>query len=366
MKYLKPIDGDVLFTTGDGYEKDGSLYVAVSLTAAPGQKIAINCTPTTENGGVYTATVRLDGYRNALEAVVEETGETETIYVYWFKNAYKTYRVAVDDVIRCFENIYLHQEEYTSIFQDPYLALYRDLHEAYGTYVHMHLFYETDDGHFNLSMFPDKYKEEFRANGDWLKFTFHSRVEHPNSPYKHASYELVWQEGKQVEAEILRFAGHEVMSNITSQHFADSNLQATRAFRNLGFKCMDGYFIFDKNGDPAVSYYLDKAQTQHAFDRDFWVDNKEDIIFVKDDIVIDTVPLAEIPAYMEEISVAENHCFHYVLVHEQYFYEDYPRYEPDYRERVFATVDWCHRHGYRPVKMSDVIFEDQLATLPNG
>ena len=123
---------------------------------------------------------------------------------------------------------------------------------------------------------------------------------------------------------------------------------------------------FDENGETYVSYYLNKEQTAHAATRDFWVDNSEDIIFVKDDIVIDTVPLAEIPAYMEEISVAENHCFHYVLVHEQYFYEDYPRYEPDYRERVFATVDWCHRHGYRPVKMSDVIFEDQLATLPNG
>ena len=64
-----------------------------------------------------------------------------------------------------------------------------------------------------------------------------------------------------------------------------------------------------------------------------------------------------IPAFMEEISAAENHCFHYVIVHEQYFYEDYERYEPDYRERVFATVDWCHRHGYRPVTMTSIINE---------
>lgn len=357
MQFIKPIDGDVLFSTADGQKKDGSLYVSVSLTADPGKTVTVNCIPTTEEDGVYTATVRLDGYRNALEARMEETGEIETIYVYWFKNAYKTYRLAVDDVIRCFENIYLHQNEYTSIFQDPYLALFRELHDAYGVPVHMHVFYETNDGHFNLSMFPDKYKAEFQANGDWLKFTFHSRVEYPRSPYKHATYELTYREGKQVEAEIERIAGREVMSAITSQHFGDSNLQATRAFRNLGFKCMDGYFIFDKNGDPAVSYYLDKAQTQHAANRDFWMDTKEDMLFVKDDIVIDTVPLADIPAFMEEISVAENHCFHYLIVHEQYFYEDYERYEPDYRERVFATVDWCHRHGYRPVTMTSIINE---------
>jgi len=357
MKFLHPIDGDVLFSTADGEEKGGSLYVSVSLTVEPGKTVSVNCVPATENDGVYTATVRLDGYRNALEARIEETGETETIYVYWFKNAYKTYRLAVDDVIRCFENIYLHQEEYTSIFQDPYLAIFRDLHDAYGVPVHMHVFYETNDGHFNLSMFPDKYKAEFQANGDWLKFTFHSRVEYPRSPYKHATYELTYREGKQVEAEIERFAGREVMSAITSQHFGDSNLQATRAFRNLGFRCVDGYFIFDKNGDPSVSYYLNKEQTLHAATRDFWIDTKEDIIFVKDDIIIDTVPLAEIPAFMESISNAQNHCFHYVLVHEQYFYEDYERYEPDYRERVFAAVDWCHRHGYRPVTMTSIISE---------
>ena len=360
MEFLKPIDGDVLFSQADGEVKDGSLYTKVSLRAMPGATVTINSVSASEETGIYTATVRLDGYRNALEARIEETGETQTIYVYWFKTGYKTYRLAVDDVIRCFENITQHQQEYTSIFQDPYLKIFKDLHDTYGTYVHMHLFYETNDGHYNLSMFPDKYKEEFKANGHWLKFTFHSRKEYPRSPYKNADYDLVYREGKQVEAEILRFAGPEVMSNITSQHFADSNLQATRAFRNLGFRVIDGYFIFDKNGDPCVSYYLNKEQTRHAFDRDFWVDNKEDIIFVKDDIVIDTVPLAEIPAYMENISNAENHCFHYVLIHEQYFYEDYARYEPDYRERVFATVDWCVKHGYRNATLTEVAFEQPL------
>ena len=175
MKFLKPVDGDVLFTTADGYEKDGSLYTTVTLTSTPGCAVAVNGVYAAEEDGIYTVTVRLDGYRNALEARNEETGEKTTIYVYWFKNGYKTYRMAVDDVIRCFENIYLHQEEYTSIFQDPYLAIFRDLHDAYGVPVHMHVFYETNDGHFNLSMFPDKYKAEFQANGHWLKFTFHSR-----------------------------------------------------------------------------------------------------------------------------------------------------------------------------------------------
>ena len=190
MKFLKPIDGDVLFTTADGFEEKGSLMTTVTLSAAPGCTVTVNGFAAREENGVYTAQVRLDWYRNALEARVEETGETETAYIYWFRNGYKTYRLGVDDVIRCLENIYLHQEEYTSIFQDPVLALFRRLHETYGTYVHMHLFYETDDGRFNLSMFPDKYKPEFQANGHWLKFTFHSLKDKPDSPSKYATYEI--------------------------------------------------------------------------------------------------------------------------------------------------------------------------------
>lgn len=359
MKFLKPIDGDVLFSVADGTVQGDGLLTKITVEAPSCKKITINGVPATEENGVYTAEIYIDGYRNAIEALDTESGELQTIYIYWFRNGYKTYRLGVDDVIWCFENIYKHQDEYTSIFDDPFLRIYKDLHDQYGTYVHMHIYYENDDGSFQLPMFPDKYKAEFQANGDWLKFTFHSRKDKPNSPYKHASYEQVMKEGKEVEREILRFAGKEVMSNITSQHFADSNLHATRAFRNLGFRCIDGYFIFDKNGDPAVSYYLDKEQTTHAHSRDFWVDNKEDIIFVKDDIIINEVDLDKIDAYMEDISAAEDHCFHYLLIHEQYFYEHYCRYEPDYRERIFATVDWCHRHGYRPETLTNVALEER-------
>lgn len=360
MKFLKPIDGDVLFCVADGTVDDRGLHTTVCVAAEPGRKLQINGVAAEEKAGGYFAEVLLDSYRNAIEAVDTETGEQIAMYVYWFRNGYKTYRLGVDDVIRCLENIYRNQDVYTSIFDDPFLRIYKELHEQYGTYVHMHIYYENDDGSFNLTMFPEKYKREFQANGKWLKFTFHAKADKPDSPYKYASYQQVMEEGRQVEREIVRFAGREVFSDVTSQHWADSNLPATRAFRNLGFRCIDGYFIFDENGDPAVSYYLNKEQAAHAASRDFWMDNRENILFVKDDIIINDVELQDIPGFMEKISAAEDHCFHYLLIHEQYFYEDYIRYEPDYRERIFAAVDWCHTNGYRPVTISEIAFEPHL------
>ena len=90
------------------------------------------------------------------------------------------------------------------------------------------------------------------------------------------------------------------------------------------------------------------------------IDNKKNIIFVKDYIVIKEVELDKIDDYMEDISNKENHCFHYLLIHEQYFYPHYFNYEPDYRERVFAAVDFCHRNGYRPATLTSVALEPRF------
>ena len=314
LEFMKPINGDVLFETADGELCDGFLYTKVFVKGESGRTLLINGVNAEETEtGVYCARVGLDTYRNTIEAKCVETGEMVKMVVFWFRGGYKTYRVGVDDVIWCFENIYNHQDEYESIFDDPFLALYRDLHNQYGCHVHMHVYYETVDKKFNLSMFPDKYKSEFQANSNWLRFTFHSRCDFPDSPYKNASYEQVVSEGRMVERELVRFAGAEVMDNVTSQHWADSGIYGTRGFRALGFKVLDGYFWFDNEGNPRIAYYLNKEQTAHAHSRDFWVDTDEDIIFVKDDIVLNEYTPDEIDAYLDELKETDAHSFMYLL-----------------------------------------------------
>lgn len=360
LRFVKPIDGDVLFECADGTEKDGVLYAQVHVQGPANCHIAINSVAAEERtAGEYYATIPLDAYRNGVNAVCEETCDSVTMHIYWFRGGYKTYRVGVDDVIWCLENIYNHQNEYASIFDDPYLSMYRDLHAQYGSHVHMHIYYQTVDGKFNLSMFPDKYKEEFHRNSNWLRFSFHALADLPDSPYKQATYEQVMREGRMVEREILRFAGPEVMDAVTSQHWADSALPGTRAFRDLGFKVLDAYFIFDSDGNPRISYYLNAEQAGHAASRDFWVDNEEDIIFVKDDIILNdgTYSLADIDAVLNARAEAEDHAFMYLLIHEQYFYPHYEAYEPDYRDRLFRGVQWCEEHGYRSSWISDFAFD---------
>ena len=353
-----PLDGDVLFEELDGKKQGDVLQISAILRATPHQTVCVNGVAATEQEpGCYRAELSLNGYRTELVAGCAQTGERCAISVFWFRGGYRTYRVGVDDVILCLQNIYLHQNEYRSLFDDPFLAMYRDLHDTYGTHVHMHVYYQTVDGSFDLSMFPDKYKAEFKANANWLRFTFHSLADLPDRPYRNAPYEQVMREGKMVEREILRFAGPEVMDRVTSQHWADSALPGTRAFRDLGFSVLDGYFLFDEQGNPDISYYLNAEQARHAATRDFWVDTKESIIFVKDDIILNSHRPQRIRERLEKQLQQKDRAFIYLLIHEQYFYKDYQHYLPDYRERLFAGVAFCEEHGYRSSWISDFAFE---------
>lgn len=359
LRFLSPIDGDVLFEELDGVLEDGMLNVPLTLAAGSNATITVNGLPAVETKpGVYSVRLPIRTYRTELCAFCHETAEKQKITVFWFKGGYRTYRIGVDDVIMSLRNIYEHREEYDSIFDDPFFAMYRELHDTYGTHTHMHIYYETVDKRFNLSMFPDKYKQEFAQNAHWLRLSFHANADLPDSPYKHASYEEVMADGRRVEKEILRFAGAEVMDRVTSQHWADSALPGTRAFRDLGFSLIDAYFLIDENGVPAVSYYLNAEQTRHAQTRDFWVDTTENIIFVKDDIILNEHTPEEVTAYLDGYISRPDRAFMYLLIHEQYFYPDYPLYLADYKERLFAGVKWCVEHGYRPSLLSDFAFGD--------
>ena len=43
-----------------------------------------------------------------------------------------------------------------------------------------------------------------------------------------------------------------------------------------------------------------------------------------------------------------------VMIHEQYFYDDYVRYLPDFAERVLGPCRYLWEHGYRGAQIADV------------
>ena len=374
LRFLFPIDGDCV-NRYDGAVNGSTLHLPVTVTAPQGSNVTVNGIRAEEaSPGTYRVTLPLLGYRNALLAEDHTCNTACRITVFRMPmHDEKHFRISSDDNIRFLQE--LNDGDYASIFDHPYLAVYKKAHDLFGAKVHLNLFYEFDDraracfsdapAYFNLSMMTDRFKEEFRRNSDWLKLAFHSNSEFPDAPYRSATAQKITEDCIRVLREIIRFAGEECISNSTTVHWGEANPECVRALRALGFRSLTGYFVLRKNGVPSVSYYAPPTLVEHVDTRDFWVDTEEDMIFGKIDRVLNTGPLDSIMADIAAVTEDPHRGgFVSVMIHEQYFYKGYKNYLPDFESRVLNPVRYLFEHGYTSTHVSDAVAEPSLRVHP--
>ena len=353
IRFLFPIDGDCI-NVYDGKEIAGGIRIPVSIEAPIGHSIEVNGVYARYENGTYRAYADVLDKKATLTARDLTDGTDCSITVLRLPNAVGGYRLSSDDNIIFLWDITEHKDEYTSIFENPYLAIYKKAHDLYGAKVHLNLFYEFDDEarsyfsderpYFNLSMMTDKFREEFRANADWLKFTFHAKSEFPPKPYKYADAETVRRDCEKIHAEICRFAGEEVISECTTVHFGEANEEGARALRALGYRAMTGYFI---PADCPVAYYAPEKLIEYVHDRDFWYDTATDILFGRIDLVVNLNTHAQNLQIIDEIMASPTRGgFVSIMIHEQYFHKDYCNHLPDFEARVIEACEKLAKNGY--------------------
>lgn len=352
LNFIAPIEGDVLHAF-DGVFMEGKLKITVKIAAPEDAEIAVNGVPAVRADEHFEAQVILEGYENRLEAVDGVSGEKTAIHVFLLQDFAGHYRLSIDDNIWFLRDIQQNKEHYHSLFDNPYLGFLRQVHAEYGTKIHLNLFYQTDG--FNLSDFTDQYKNEWKANADWLRLSFHALQEFPDMPYVHAGYDEVKRDCDLIMHEIRRFAGQEVMHSVTTIHWGEATVEGSRAMRDAGYVGQVGYFNVDDNL-PSASYYLTAPQRRHLKKRFVWRDTAEDITFVRASIVIDTKKLEEIKPHLDSHEKS-GHKPPYLdlLVHEQYFYPFYFNYQPDFRDKILTAVRWAKENGYKPQFLSESI-----------
>ena len=232
----------------------------------------------------------------------------------------------IDDNIRAFRAIAKGGVE--SIFVHPYFAMLRRLHEAFALKVQLNMFYAFEG--FSLSEMPDRYKAEFKENADWLKLSFHSKDE-TRRPYEASGYEEVFGDCAAVQSEILRFAGKESLAKTTTIHFCMLTEDGVRAMKDCGAIGLLG--LYGVRGAERVSYSIrDRAAGDRL--RDGEILSMGGMHHAGIDIVLNNFDadgiLSQLPALRARESVR-------VMIHEQYFYEDYERYQPDFEEKLYKT-----------------------------
>lgn len=246
----------------------------------------------------------------------------------------KAFCFTVDDNIRCLKEI--TESHYVSIFEHPYLGMYKRLHEKYGLKIQLNLFYETEG--FSLSDMTDRYKDEWKAESDWLKLSFHSRIENLH-PYKNSGYDEVFTDCGKVQREIVRFASAASLGKTTTVHYCLATKEGLRALKENGVVGLLG--LYGTKDKPRDSYQNtidegDKIRRGETVRRD-------GVSYAGIDIILNLFSKEEILSQINELKGRE---LVKIMIHEQYFYSDYPWYQPDFEEKVGAAFELLRENGF--------------------
>ena len=256
----------------------------------------------------------------------------------------KRFFFTVDDNIRCFRDLTI--ERYESIFEHPYLSMYRRLHERFDLKVQLNLFYEAEG--FSLAEMTDRYKEEWRACADWLKLSFHSRAELPRRPYENADYGEVYADCAAVHREILRFAREESLAKTTTLHFCAATESGVRALSALGVKGLLG--LYGADTAPRVSY--NNTAAEGALLRRGEIVSRDGMSYAGIDVVLNAHEREE---NLSLLMPLVDRALVKVMIHEQYFYPDYERYQSDFEEKLAAVFAFLSEHGFKSAFFEELL-----------
>ena len=255
----------------------------------------------------------------------------------------KFFCFTVDDNIRFFKEI--TERGYGSIFEHPYLAMYKRLHERFDLKVQLNLFYRCDG--FDLSMMSDAYKNEWAENADWLKMSFHSELENVR-PYENSGYDEVKRDCENVHNEILRFAGEASLAKTTTVHYCATTREGLRALKDCGVDGLLG--LFGNDLSPRTSYGLSNEIADKIRLGEFVPD--DGIAFAGIDIVLNSFSEQLI---LEQLDGLLERNIIKVMIHEQYFYPDYFNYQPDFEKKLTAIFLRLYEEGYQSSFFENII-----------
>ena len=185
-------------------------------------------------------------------------------------NYVKFAHLSFDDVRFCMEDITNNATSYHSLFDNSFFTMLRNLHDTYGTVVSLYLFTT------EIGTFTDKFKDEFKANSDWLKFGLHLEGYAGNYSATTAS---------NAKADYDRFTNGIVRITGTTEsidkcprlsNFA-GNLESCLAMRDANGGCVGFLSAYDDR----QSYYLSTEDSAYVFKHGRLVDYTNHLTFYR-------------------------------------------------------------------------------------
>jgi len=255
----------------------------------------------------------------------------------------KTFCFTVDDNIRFLKEI--TESNCKSIFDHPYLAMYKRLHDEFNLKVQLNLFYRMEG--FALSAMSSAYRSEWKENADWLKLSFHSQYENVK-PYAFSGYRELYDDCKAVNDQVIRFASSSALAKTTTIHYCLTTAEGLSALADNNVKGLLG--LFGNQRAARTSYGIEEEYALQI--RNGRMVSQNGIVFAPIDIVLNMFTREVILDLLSELSHRESI---WVMIHEQYFYADYQAYQPDFEEKLRASFGFLTERGYESRFFEDLI-----------
>ena len=338
-----------------GIETDEYLEIQVQGIADPQAEVKVNGERASRHDRNFCASVRLTEKINEIKVTADSYYGIEalTLTVVWDKKSFKRYNFFFDDCVFFLHSLASNRPK--SIFDEMFLGRLKQIHDKYGTFFTLNLFYHDDHHDFSISEMPEDYKAEFQANSDWLKMSFHAKSEFPDRPYQHADAAKLAADFDEVYNEICRFAGKECFIAPTVIHWGMTNPENFSVLKARGTKALGGGFIglATHIGEEHtiqvtdIGYHYEKEVACYIRDSHIFYDRYHDIFLFGS---VTTCNLDEIDVLEKKFAEFNQDPYDAINLasHEQYSYPDYFNYLPDHLDRIETACRLATQAGHKP------------------
>lgn len=182
--------------------------------------------------------------------------------------------LSFDDVSLCFQN--LSNAEYTSLFDEPFFARLKQLHDEYGARFSLYTYNSV------LNAAPATYADEFASNSDWLKLGFHSSSS--GASLAGATYDQGLAYWNAFVANVERICGTtDCLDRMPRLEYFSGSPEALLGMRDADFGAL-GFLAADDN---RLSYYFDDSIMTYLYDNDHVKDETNNLLFLSTDLRAD-------------------------------------------------------------------------------
>ena len=184
----------------------------------------------------------------------------------------KYMHISFDDVEICLNN--LINNTYNSLFEEPFFAFLKTLHDTYDAKFSLYVFLNT------WVLMPLTYAQEFTLNSNWLKIGLHSTSS--SETYKEKTRTEGMQDWNTFVNATLEVCGSaDCIDRCPRLHCFEGspNAIAGMQFANYG-----AVGLLSADDDRPANYFLSKAQREYLYNKDSLTDEYTNIVFIRTDM----------------------------------------------------------------------------------